>query len=172
MEWQEAREWMLQAKAFPQGHPGVRPNAGLDDFAKCLRDGVFLCELLNKIVPDAVQHYHRKAGLEVRPRKLSGSLGKEQSSMNSRMICGWSCFRFPSTRVGEFFSCREHCSCVLSVNYLFTVVQEIVGHGGTATVKEHAVLNVVQKVYSFLLVFFFLSHGHRSSNASKTSTLS
>ncbi|XP_065198095.1 proto-oncogene vav-like [Sycon ciliatum] len=64
MEWQEARQWMIQAKTFPPGHPGVRPDAGLDDFANCLRDGVFLCQLLNKIIPDAVQHFHPRATLE------------------------------------------------------------------------------------------------------------
>eukprot|EP00117_Sycon_ciliatum_P005366 scpid8862/ scgid3441/ Guanine nucleotide exchange factor VAV2 len=64
VEWQEARQWLLQAKAFPPGHPGVRHDAGLDDFANCLRDGVFLCQLLNRIIPDAVQHFHPRATLE------------------------------------------------------------------------------------------------------------
>ena len=70
-EWELARRWLLDAKVIPSNHPVTSPSAQLIDFANCLRDGVFLCALLNKLVPKSVAHYHPRASLQVSENSAS-----------------------------------------------------------------------------------------------------
>lgn len=65
-EWQEARQWLIDARVIPVGHPVTKPTAQLMEFAHSLTDGVFLCMVLNKIKPNAVPHFHPRAKLQVR----------------------------------------------------------------------------------------------------------
>ena len=65
-EWQQARQWLLEARVIPVSHPATKPTAQLIDFANCLRDGVYLCALLNRLVPRSVPHYHPRATLQVK----------------------------------------------------------------------------------------------------------
>ncbi|XP_065192897.1 protein vav-like [Sycon ciliatum] len=63
-EWQEARQWLIDAGVIDGRHPVTKPTATLMEFAHCLTDGVFLCMLLNKLQPNSVPHFHPKAKLQ------------------------------------------------------------------------------------------------------------
>ena len=54
-QWKLARQWMIERGVIPPIHPATKPSADLVDFARCLRDGVYLCVTLNKIKPNCVQ---------------------------------------------------------------------------------------------------------------------
>nr|WEL12732.1 guanine nucleotide exchange factor VAV [Halisarca dujardinii] len=54
-QWKLSRQWMIEQGVIPPIHPATKPTADLVDFARCLRDGVYLCVTLNKIKPNCVQ---------------------------------------------------------------------------------------------------------------------
>ena len=65
-EWREARQWLIDARVIPVGHPVTKPTVQLEEFAHSLTDGVFLCMVLNKLKRNAVAHFHPRAKLQVR----------------------------------------------------------------------------------------------------------
>ena len=87
-EWELARRWLLDARVIPPNHPVTKPTAQLIDFANCLRDGVFLCALLNKLIPKSVAHYHPRASLQVSDGFLSNRC---PSSLHEYFVTTWTC---------------------------------------------------------------------------------
>ena len=69
-QWKLARQWMIERGVIPPIHPATKPSADLVDFARCLRDGVYLCMTLNKIKPNCVQFSPRPT-MQVRPPTYS-----------------------------------------------------------------------------------------------------
>eukprot|EP00118_Oscarella_pearsei_P015856 m.146624 g.146624 ORF g.146624 m.146624 type:complete len:134 (+) comp38450_c0_seq31:2687-3088(+) len=59
-EWQMARQWLIDAEAIPPWHTATKPTADLIDFSRALRDGVYLCNLCNRIKPRAIQKIHSR----------------------------------------------------------------------------------------------------------------
>ena len=59
MEWKLARQWLIDGGVIPPIHPATKPSTELVDFARCLRDGVFLCVTLNKMKPNCVRYTGR-----------------------------------------------------------------------------------------------------------------
>jgi len=53
-EWQQARQWLITSGVIPPTNRITKPGVDLVDFVRSLRDGVFLCSLLNKLRPDCV----------------------------------------------------------------------------------------------------------------------
>ena len=54
LEWQQARQWLINSGVIPATNKVTKPGVDLVDFVRSLRDGVFLCSLLNKLRPDVV----------------------------------------------------------------------------------------------------------------------
>lgn len=54
LEWQQARQWLIDSGVIPVTNKVTKPGVDLVDFVRSLRDGVFLCSLLNKLRPDVV----------------------------------------------------------------------------------------------------------------------
>ena len=46
LEWRQARQWLISSGVIPPTHRVTKPEVDLVDFARSLRDGVFLCQLL------------------------------------------------------------------------------------------------------------------------------
>jgi guanine nucleotide exchange factor VAV len=59
-EWQMARQWLIDAGVIPPYHRATKPTADLVDFSNCLRDGSFLCDLCNRIKPNAIRQIHSR----------------------------------------------------------------------------------------------------------------
>lgn len=55
LEWRQARQWLIVSGVIPPTHKVTKPDVDLVDFARSLRDGVFLCGLLLKLKPDCIQ---------------------------------------------------------------------------------------------------------------------
>lgn len=54
LEWQQARQWLINSGVIPVTNRVTKPGVDLVDFVRSLRDGVFLCSLLNKLRPDCI----------------------------------------------------------------------------------------------------------------------
>lgn len=59
VDWRQARQWLIDSEVIPATHRVTKPEITLLDFARSLRDGVFLCGLLNKLKPNCVQYTSR-----------------------------------------------------------------------------------------------------------------
>lgn len=57
-EWKQARQWLINSGVIPVTHPVTKPTVDLVDFARSLRDGVFLCNLLMKLKPGCVENFN------------------------------------------------------------------------------------------------------------------
>ena len=55
LEWRQARQWLIVSGVIPPTHRVTKPDVDLVDFARSLRDGVFLCGLLLKLKPGCIQ---------------------------------------------------------------------------------------------------------------------
>ena len=53
-EWQMARTWLSSLGVLPDFHRASYPNASVFDLAQCLRDGVVLCQVANRLRPHSV----------------------------------------------------------------------------------------------------------------------
>lgn len=54
LEWRQARQWLITSEVIPVTHRITKPDVDLVDFARSLRDGVFLCSLLNTLKPGCI----------------------------------------------------------------------------------------------------------------------
>ena len=54
LEWRQARQWLITSEVIPVTHKVTKPDVDLVDFARSLRDGVFLCSLLRTLKPGCV----------------------------------------------------------------------------------------------------------------------
>lgn len=59
-EWKQARQWLINSGVIPVTHPVTKPTVDLVDFARSLRDGVFLCNLLLKLKPGCVENFNSR----------------------------------------------------------------------------------------------------------------
>ena len=59
VDWRQARQWLIDTGVIPPTHRVTKPDVTLLDFARSLRDGVFLCSLLNKLKPGTVEYTAR-----------------------------------------------------------------------------------------------------------------
>ena len=55
LEWHQARQWLIVSGVIPPTHRVTKPDVDLVDFARSLRDGVFLCSLLNTLKPGCIR---------------------------------------------------------------------------------------------------------------------
>lgn len=55
LEWRQARQWLIVSGVIPPTHRVTKPDVDLVDFARSLRDGVFLCGLLLQLKPDCIK---------------------------------------------------------------------------------------------------------------------
>ena len=56
VDWRQARQWLIDSGVIPPTHRVTKPSITLVDFARSLRDGVFLCSLLDKLKPNCVEY--------------------------------------------------------------------------------------------------------------------
>eukprot|EP00731_Ephydatia_muelleri_P024738 Em0016g1009a len=59
-EWRQARQWLISTGVIPPTHRVTKPDVDLVDFARSLRDGVFLCSLLEKLKPGYCSDWNPK----------------------------------------------------------------------------------------------------------------
>ena len=55
LEWRQARQWLIVSGVIPPTNKVTKPDVDLVDFARSLRDGVFLCSLLLKLKPACIK---------------------------------------------------------------------------------------------------------------------
>ena len=67
LEWRQARQYLINSGVIPPTHRVTKPDVDLVDFARSLRDGVFLCSLLNKMKPDCVEDWSPRPLMQVLP---------------------------------------------------------------------------------------------------------
>ena len=65
LEWRQARQWLINSGLIPATHRVTKPDVDLVDFARSLRDGVFLCSLLNTLKPDCILDWTPKPLMQV-----------------------------------------------------------------------------------------------------------
>ena len=65
LEWRQARQWLINSEVIPPTHRVTKPDVDLVDFARSLRDGVFLCSLVNKLKPNCVEDWSPKPLMQV-----------------------------------------------------------------------------------------------------------
>jgi len=65
LEWRQARQWLINSEVIPPTHRVTKPDVDLVDFARSLRDGVFLCSLVNKLKPYCVEDWSPKPLMQV-----------------------------------------------------------------------------------------------------------
>lgn len=59
-EWQMARSWLNSLGVLPDFHRASYPSATVFDLAQCLRDGVLLCQVANRLRPNSVPDINMK----------------------------------------------------------------------------------------------------------------
>lgn len=64
-EWKQARQWLINSGVIPVTHPVTKPTVDLVDFARSLRDGVFLCNLLLKLKSGCVENFNPRPVAQV-----------------------------------------------------------------------------------------------------------
>ena len=79
LKWRQARQWLIDTKVIPPTHRVTKPDVELVDFARSLRDGVFLCSLVNKLKPNCVENWSPKPLMQVRRER-----GKERGARAER----------------------------------------------------------------------------------------
>uniref|UniRef100_A0A8D2Q5D5 Vav guanine nucleotide exchange factor 1 n=1 Tax=Varanus komodoensis TaxID=61221 RepID=A0A8D2Q5D5_VARKO len=52
--WKQCAHWLIQCRVLPTNHRVTLEGAQVCDLAQALRDGVLLCQLLNNLIPHAV----------------------------------------------------------------------------------------------------------------------
>uniref|UniRef100_A0A8C4YRZ5 Vav guanine nucleotide exchange factor 1 n=1 Tax=Gopherus evgoodei TaxID=1825980 RepID=A0A8C4YRZ5_9SAUR len=52
--WKQCASWLIQCRVLPPNHRVTWPSAQVCELAQALRDGVLLCQLLNNLMPHAV----------------------------------------------------------------------------------------------------------------------
>lgn len=52
--WRECAEWLIKQQVILPDHRVTWPEAQVIDLVYTLRDGVVLCQLLNKLVPECI----------------------------------------------------------------------------------------------------------------------
>uniref|UniRef100_A0A8D0GX85 Vav guanine nucleotide exchange factor 1 n=1 Tax=Sphenodon punctatus TaxID=8508 RepID=A0A8D0GX85_SPHPU len=52
--WRQCAHWLIQCRVLPPNHRVTFESAQVCDLAQALRDGVLLCQLLNNLIPHAV----------------------------------------------------------------------------------------------------------------------
>uniref|UniRef100_A0A8C0IVJ2 Calponin-homology (CH) domain-containing protein n=1 Tax=Chelonoidis abingdonii TaxID=106734 RepID=A0A8C0IVJ2_CHEAB len=52
--WKQCANWLIQCRVLPPNHRVTWPSAQVCELAQALRDGVLLCQLLNNLMPHAV----------------------------------------------------------------------------------------------------------------------
>eukprot|EP00731_Ephydatia_muelleri_P024737 Em0016g1008a len=60
LEWKQARQWLISSGVIPPTHQITKPNVELIDFVLALRDGVFLCSVLEKLKPGSCPGWNPK----------------------------------------------------------------------------------------------------------------
>lgn len=89
LEWRQARQWLISTGVIPVTHRVTKPEVDLVDFARSLRDGVFLCSLLEKLKPGCCSDWNPKpvmqASEEMRGEGVEGGInrGKKRGLMNT-----------------------------------------------------------------------------------------
>ncbi|KAH6946982.1 hypothetical protein HPB50_016405 [Hyalomma asiaticum] len=68
--WRDCANWLIRCQALPSDHRVTWANAQLIDLANTLRDGVLLCQLLNKLQPGCVDLKE----MSLRPQMSQGRL--------------------------------------------------------------------------------------------------
>ena len=67
LEWRQARQYLINSGVIPPTHRVTKPDVDLVDFARSLRDGVFLCSLLNIMKPNCVEDWSPRPLMQVLP---------------------------------------------------------------------------------------------------------
>ena len=65
LEWKQARQWLISSGVIPPTHQITKPNVELIDFVLALRDGVFLCSVLEKLKPGSCPGWNPKPVMQV-----------------------------------------------------------------------------------------------------------
>ena len=53
-EWRNCVDWLVRCQILPPDHKATRYDATAFELAQALRDGVLICNLLNKLQPGCI----------------------------------------------------------------------------------------------------------------------
>ena len=55
-DWKRVLDWLIEIGTIPTSNPLSNPNCEVIQFAQAISDGVLLCQLINLIVPNAINN--------------------------------------------------------------------------------------------------------------------
>lgn len=73
--WRQCTHWLIQCRVLPPSHRVTWDGAQVCELAQALRDGVLLCQLLNNLLPHAINLREvnlRPQMSQVRPLRAGG----------------------------------------------------------------------------------------------------
>ncbi|XP_069460530.1 proto-oncogene vav [Ambystoma mexicanum] len=91
--WRQCAHWLIQCRVLPPNHRVMWDTAQVCDLAQALRDGVLLCQLLNNLLPHAVN---------LKEINLRPQMSQFLCLKNIRTFLSTCCDRF-GLRKGELF---------------------------------------------------------------------
>lgn len=71
--WRQCTHWLIQCRVLPPSHRVTWDGAQVCELAQALRDGVLLCQLLNNLLPHAINL--REVNLRPQMSQVSRGLG-------------------------------------------------------------------------------------------------
>ena len=84
--WRQCTHWLIQCRVLPPSHRVTWDGAQVCELAQALRDGVLLCQLLNNLLPHAINL--REVNLRPQMSQVSPLQAVEQK-VGSGGIPGW-----------------------------------------------------------------------------------
>lgn len=83
-EWRQARQWLISTGVIPPTHRVTKPDVDLVDFARSLRDGVFLCSLLEKLKPGYCSDWNPKPVMQASEEMRGEEVGRGKGRWDNR----------------------------------------------------------------------------------------
>lgn len=80
--WRQCTHWLIQCRVLPPSHRVTWEGAQVCELAQALRDGVLLCQLLNNLLPHAINLRE----VNLRPQMSQVSL---LGDARTRLDWGW-----------------------------------------------------------------------------------
>lgn len=90
--WRQCTHWLIQCRVLPPSHRVTWDGAQVCELAQALRDGVLLCQLLNNLLPHAINLREvnlRPQMSQVSPRRLAGQGLEVAYAAGVSALCLW-----------------------------------------------------------------------------------
>lgn len=85
--WRQCTHWLIQCRVLPPSHRVTWEGAQVCELAQALRDGVLLCQLLNNLLPHAINL--REVNLRPQMSQVNLPAGWRARGLEVRGIPSW-----------------------------------------------------------------------------------